>query len=120
MFFPLHENNTEWEVPLAAALVFIVTDTGRKMAASFLLLFIVGALFVSSNAQENGDSYKQLPETFKKGVDLALENLHSHAAIQHHFLFFRSLTKSDIEVVSSIFGECFWESVLVFSGIYCD
>ncbi|KAE8279740.1 hypothetical protein D5F01_LYC21869 [Larimichthys crocea] len=67
------------------------------MAASFLLLFIVGALFVSSNAQENGDNYKQLPETFKKGVDLALENLHSHAAIQHHFLFFRSLTKSDIE-----------------------
>ncbi|KAL7373640.1 hypothetical protein ABVT39_011302 [Epinephelus coioides] len=64
------------------------------MAALFLLLFSTGALFVSSNAQE---VYNQLPETYRKGVDLALEKLSAHAAIQHHFLFFRSVTKSEIE-----------------------
>ncbi|XP_078018875.1 uncharacterized protein LOC144458917 [Epinephelus lanceolatus] len=64
------------------------------MAALFLLLFSAGALLVSSNAQE---AYNQLPETYRKGVDLALEKLSAHAAIQHHFLFFRSVTKSEIE-----------------------
>uniref|UniRef100_A0A3B4YSF5 Retinoic acid receptor responder protein 2 n=1 Tax=Seriola lalandi dorsalis TaxID=1841481 RepID=A0A3B4YSF5_SERLL len=72
----------------------IVTDTGVKMAALLLLLLSVGALFFSSNAQE---AYNRLPETYKKGVDLALEKLNSHAGIQHHFLFFRSVSKSDIE-----------------------
>ncbi|KAM9337801.1 retinoic acid receptor responder protein 2-like [Symphorus nematophorus] len=67
---------------------------GRKMAA-LLLLFSVGALFFCSNAQEN--NYNKLPEGFKKGVDLALEKLHSHEGIRHHFLFFRSLLQSDIE-----------------------
>ncbi|GAA6215135.1 uncharacterized protein LOC122867082 [Lates japonicus] len=64
------------------------------MAALLLLLLSVGALFISSNSQE---SYNSLPETFRKGVDLALERLNSHAGIQHHFLYFRSITKSDIE-----------------------
>ncbi|XP_071340973.1 retinoic acid receptor responder protein 2 [Trachinotus anak] len=64
------------------------------MAALLLLLFSVGALFSSSNAQE---AYNTLPETYRKGVDLALEKIHSHAGIQHHFLFFRSVAKSDIE-----------------------
>uniref|UniRef100_A0A8C2ZJK5 Retinoic acid receptor responder protein 2 n=1 Tax=Cyclopterus lumpus TaxID=8103 RepID=A0A8C2ZJK5_CYCLU len=64
------------------------------MAAMLLLLLGVGALFFSSNAHQ---AYDQLPETYRKGVDLALEKLHSHAGIQHHFLFLRSLEKSDIE-----------------------
>uniref|UniRef100_A0A4W6FB44 Retinoic acid receptor responder protein 2 n=1 Tax=Lates calcarifer TaxID=8187 RepID=A0A4W6FB44_LATCA len=64
------------------------------MAALLLLLLSVGALFISSNSQE---SYNSLPETFRKGVDLALERLNSHTGIQHHFLYFRSITKSDIE-----------------------
>ncbi|XP_042366717.1 uncharacterized protein si:ch1073-406l10.2 [Plectropomus leopardus] len=64
------------------------------MAALLLLLFSAGALFLSSDAQE---AYNQLPETYRKGVDLALEKLNSHVGIQHHFLFFRSVSKSDIE-----------------------
>ncbi|XP_078136448.1 uncharacterized protein LOC144536958 [Sander vitreus] len=64
------------------------------MAALLLLLFSVGALFFSSDAQE---AYNNLPETYRKGVDLALEKLNSHAGIQHHFLFLRSITKSDIQ-----------------------
>ncbi|KAK1884711.1 Retinoic acid receptor responder protein 2 [Dissostichus eleginoides] len=64
------------------------------MAVFLLLLVSSGALFFSSNAQ---GTYEKLPENYKKGVDLALEKLDSHAGIQHHFLFFRSITKSDIE-----------------------
>ncbi|XP_077952197.1 uncharacterized protein LOC144390064 [Gasterosteus aculeatus] len=64
------------------------------MAALLMLLFGLGALFVSSDAQ---GAYDKLPETYRKGVDLALEKLHSHAGIQHHFRFFRSIDKSDIE-----------------------
>ncbi|KAG7231198.1 hypothetical protein INR49_012029 [Caranx melampygus] len=43
------------------------------------------------------EAYNQLPEAYKKGVDLALEKVNSHDGIQHHFLFFRSAMKSDIE-----------------------
>ncbi|KAJ4925198.1 hypothetical protein JOQ06_017933 [Pogonophryne albipinna] len=64
------------------------------MAVFLLLLVSSGVLFFSSNAQ---GAYEKLPENYKKGVDLALEKLDSHAGIQHHFLFFRSITKSDIE-----------------------
>ncbi|XP_068438344.1 uncharacterized protein si:ch1073-406l10.2 [Clinocottus analis] len=64
------------------------------MAALLLLLFGVGALFSSTHAHR---AYDGLPETYRKGVDLALEKLHSHDGIQHHFLFLRSLEKSDIE-----------------------
>lgn len=68
---------------------------GSEMAG-LLLLFTVGALFASSNAQEN--NYNKLSGSFKKGVDLALEKLHSHAGIRHHFAFFKSLLLSDIQV----------------------
>ncbi|KAL6097659.1 uncharacterized protein ACO6RY_13147 [Pungitius sinensis] len=64
------------------------------MAALLLLLFGLAALFTSSDAQE---AYDKLPESYRRGVDLALEKLNSHAGIQHHFLFFRSIEKSDIE-----------------------
>ncbi|KAM6908305.1 uncharacterized protein PEZ65_016595 [Lycodopsis pacificus] len=64
------------------------------MAVLLLLLFSVGALFLSANAQE---AYDNLPETYRKGVDLALENLKAHDGIRHHFLFLRSITKSKIE-----------------------
>lgn len=67
---------------------------GEKMAA--LLLLSLGALFFLTNAQ---DAYNELPETYRKGVDLALEKINSYAGLQHHFLFFRSVTKSDIEVL---------------------
>ncbi|XP_078147680.1 uncharacterized protein LOC144543510 [Centroberyx gerrardi] len=64
------------------------------MAAVLLLLLSAGALLYSAEAQQ---AYDQLPENYKKGVDLVLRQLHSHAGVQHHFLFFRTLAKSDIE-----------------------
>uniref|UniRef100_A0A3Q3W9H6 Retinoic acid receptor responder protein 2 n=1 Tax=Mola mola TaxID=94237 RepID=A0A3Q3W9H6_MOLML len=65
------------------------------MASLLLLLFTFGALLSSSNSQEN--NYNKLSESYKKGVDLALQKLHSHTGIQHHFVFLRSLLKSDIQ-----------------------
>uniref|UniRef100_A0A667ZYM5 Retinoic acid receptor responder protein 2 n=1 Tax=Myripristis murdjan TaxID=586833 RepID=A0A667ZYM5_9TELE len=64
------------------------------MAALLLLLLGAGVALVSANGQE---AYNQLPDAYRKGVDLATENLNSHVGIRHHFLFFRSLVKSDIE-----------------------
>lgn len=72
------------------------------MAVLLLWLFSVGALLFSSNAQE---AYDKLPENYKKGVDLALENLNSHTGIVHHFLFFKTVGKTDIEVQYSLY--CF-------------
>lgn len=69
------------------------------MAALALLLLSIGALFFPSTAQE---AYSTLPEAYKKGVDLALEKVNSHPAVQHHFLFFKSVTKSDIEAAFDV------------------
>lgn len=81
-------------------IALIVSDRGRKMAAVLLLLLSAGALLCSCNAQEN--NYDRLSESLKKGVDLALEKLHSHSGIQHHFLFLRTVLQSDIQVDSSV------------------
>uniref|UniRef100_A0A3Q0T1M0 Retinoic acid receptor responder protein 2 n=1 Tax=Amphilophus citrinellus TaxID=61819 RepID=A0A3Q0T1M0_AMPCI len=61
------------------------------MAALLLWLFSLGAFFFSSNAQE-------LPETYRKGVDLALENLHALPRIQKLHVFLRSVSKSEHEL----------------------
>ena len=65
------------------------------MAAALLWLLAAGTLLVSAGANE---AYDLLHETYKKGVDLTLEQLNSHVGINHHFLFFKSLSKSDIQV----------------------
>lgn len=65
------------------------------MAARLLLLLYVGSVLFLVGAQ---DAYTRLPESFKSGVDLALEQLNSHSVVQHHFRFLRTLEKSEIEV----------------------
>ncbi|KAI3355375.1 hypothetical protein L3Q82_018219 [Scortum barcoo] len=64
------------------------------MAAGLLLLVCAGAVLYSAEAQ---DAFEALPNNYKKGVNLALEQLNSHAGVHHHFRFLRSLEKSDIE-----------------------
>ncbi|KAE8279738.1 hypothetical protein D5F01_LYC21867 [Larimichthys crocea] len=64
------------------------------MAAGLLLLVCAGAVLYSAKAQ---DLYNELPDSYKKGVDLSLEQLSSHAGVRHHFRFLRSLEKSDIQ-----------------------
>ncbi|KAG9355919.1 hypothetical protein JZ751_000763 [Albula glossodonta] len=64
-----------------------------------LLLLTAGAFVSSAEAQA---AYDQLPDDFKIGVDLALEQLRSHASIRHHFLFFKSLSKTKTETSFSV------------------
>ncbi|KAG5841829.1 hypothetical protein ANANG_G00171130 [Anguilla anguilla] len=58
------------------------------------LLLTVGARLSLSEGQA---AYDQLPDLYKKGVDLALAQLKSHTSIRHHFLFFKSLAQSSTE-----------------------
>ncbi|KAM9839561.1 uncharacterized protein ACBR49_016565 [Aulostomus maculatus] len=64
------------------------------MAAALLLLVCAGALLSSAEAQ---DLNRDLAENYKKGVDLALEQLGSFAAVQHHFRYLRSVEKTESE-----------------------
>ncbi|NP_001373462.1 uncharacterized protein LOC100536977 precursor [Danio rerio] len=57
-------------------------------------LLVFGVLLSSGGAQ---NSLSKLPDTVKKGVDLALKNVNSHEGVQQHFLFFKSLQQSKIE-----------------------
>lgn len=65
------------------------------MAAGLLLLVCAGAVLYSAEAQ---DPYGELPVNYRKGVDLALDQLNFHARVVHHFRFMKSLEKSEIEV----------------------
>ncbi|KAL4623411.1 hypothetical protein GN956_G19206 [Arapaima gigas] len=66
-----------------------------------LLILATGSFWVLTEGQ---DSYSQLTELEKKGVDLALQNLYSHPSTQHHFLFFKTL---DMVHTEGGFGESF-------------
>lgn len=65
------------------------------MAAGLLLLICAGAALYSAEAQE---PYNGLADNYRQGVDLAFEQLNSHAGVQSHFRFFKSVDKSEIEV----------------------
>uniref|UniRef100_A0AAY4DUJ5 Retinoic acid receptor responder protein 2 n=1 Tax=Denticeps clupeoides TaxID=299321 RepID=A0AAY4DUJ5_9TELE len=63
------------------------------MALVFLVLLLgAGTLLSSTDADE---AYSKLPETFKKGVDLAVQQVNSHANIKQPFNFFKSLDSSE-------------------------
>ncbi|XP_039982319.1 uncharacterized protein zgc:195173 [Xiphias gladius] len=64
------------------------------MAAGWLLLVCAGAALYSAKAQ---GPHNELPDNYKKGVDLALMQLNSHAGVHHHFRFLRSVDRSEIE-----------------------
>lgn len=65
------------------------------MAARLLLLLCVGSVLSWVGAE---DAYAGLPESYRNGVDLALEQLNSHPGVHHHFRFLRSLERTDTEV----------------------
>lgn len=63
--------------------------------AAGLLLLCVGSVLSWVGAE---DAYARLPEGYRSGVDLALEQLNSHPGVQSHFRFLRSLVKTEMEV----------------------
>ncbi|XP_056594029.1 uncharacterized protein zgc:195173 [Triplophysa dalaica] len=60
----------------------------------FLTLVSVWVLLGSCDAQ---DDFSKLPEDYKRGVELAVQQINSHEGIKSHFIFFKSLSKSDID-----------------------
>ncbi|KAJ8010164.1 hypothetical protein DPEC_G00072140 [Dallia pectoralis] len=64
--------------------------------AVLLLFFLVSAGVLLSSTKTQVD-FSKLPENHKKGVELVLQQLNSYVGVQHHFLFFKSIQKYDIE-----------------------
>ncbi|XP_077101291.1 uncharacterized protein LOC143752141 [Siphateles boraxobius] len=66
-----------------------------KMALlPFALMFLAGVFLTSAEAQS---SFSKLPDFYKKGVELALQNINAHEGVQQHFLFLKTIQKSQIE-----------------------
>lgn len=65
------------------------------MAPWLLCVVCAAAVLASAEAQ---DSYNQLPEPFRQGVDLALQQLNSSDIVKLHFLFLRTVDKREQEV----------------------
>lgn len=67
----------------------------RKMATWLLCVVCAAAVLAPAEAQ---DSYSQLAESYRQGVDLALQQLRSSDNVKLHFLFLRSVEKREHEV----------------------
>ncbi|XP_067290500.1 uncharacterized protein zgc:195173 [Pseudorasbora parva] len=64
--------------------------------AVFLLLVLLSTGVFLGTSEAQGDLDK-LPENYRKGVELAVEQINSHQTIKSVFLFFKSLDKSDLD-----------------------
>lgn len=82
------------------------------MAARLLLLLLCVCSVLSWVGAE--DAYAHLSESYRNGVDLALEQLNSHAGVHHHFRFLRSLEKTEIEVRPRFIQKIMLFSVSIF------
>ncbi|KAG5268468.1 hypothetical protein AALO_G00212920 [Alosa alosa] len=70
-------------------------ESGGNMAYILTVLLLAAGVLGCTEAQQ---AYSKLPDLYRNGVDLALQQLNSHSAIKNHFLFFKSLDKSDIDI----------------------
>ncbi|XP_051970059.1 uncharacterized protein zgc:195173 [Xyrauchen texanus] len=62
-----------------------------------ILLIMLGSAGFFLGTSEAQNDFSELPVNFKKGVELALQQVNSHTGIKSHFLFFKSLDKSDLD-----------------------
>uniref|UniRef100_A0A8C1YXF4 Retinoic acid receptor responder protein 2 n=1 Tax=Cyprinus carpio TaxID=7962 RepID=A0A8C1YXF4_CYPCA len=60
----------------------------------FALLLAAGLSLSSAEAQS---SVSKLPDSYKKGVELAEQNVNAHEGVMHHFLLFKTIQQSQIE-----------------------
>ncbi|XP_051969684.1 uncharacterized protein si:ch1073-406l10.2 [Xyrauchen texanus] len=60
----------------------------------YVVLFGAGVLLTST---EDQGSFSNLSDTYKKGVEQALQQVNAHEGIQQYFLFFKTITQSQIE-----------------------
>lgn len=81
----------------------------------FLLVVVLSAgVLGSSEAQKD---FRDLPESYRRGAELALQQVNSHKNVQNHFLFFKSLLKSDIDVSQKCFSLLYFILVLVLNSV---
>jgi len=73
----------------------VEVQTVLKMA--LLLLVVLLTAGVSPNDAQ------QLPDIYKKGVELALHQINARHAIKHHFLFFKAIHQAEIQVTAFFF-----------------
>ncbi|KAI5092144.1 hypothetical protein C0J45_17775, partial [Silurus meridionalis] len=66
-----------------------------KMAVLPRVLFFIAVVILHFSEAQN--EFGKLPESYRKGVKLAEEQVNSHNGVQNHFLFFKSLEHSSIE-----------------------
>ncbi|KAL7840893.1 hypothetical protein AOLI_G00262160, partial [Acnodon oligacanthus] len=83
-------------VELFHIFVFLVRFAGSEenMVAFLLVVLLIAGTLSSYEAQSD---FSKLPEPYRRGVELALEQVNSHAGVQNHFLFFKSLSTHDID-----------------------
>ncbi|RXN24692.1 hypothetical protein ROHU_022104 [Labeo rohita] len=81
--------------------LFLSACSGRSCSAwlkmpqlPFALLLAAGVLLSSAKAQS---AFSKLPDAYKKGVELAEQNVNAAAGVQHYFLFFKTIQKSQID-----------------------
>ncbi len=90
-----------------------------KMPLLPLVLLLAAGVLSSAEAQS---PFSKLPDSYKKGVELAEININAHKGVQHHILFFKTIQQSQIEVsVSclSFLSDCFLRDLtsLLFSSL---
>uniref|UniRef100_A0A672RMU7 Retinoic acid receptor responder protein 2 n=1 Tax=Sinocyclocheilus grahami TaxID=75366 RepID=A0A672RMU7_SINGR len=86
---------TSWnEAVLSACSWSSCSDWLKMPLLPLALLLAAGVLLSSAEAQS---SFSKLPDSYKHGVELAEKNVNAHEGVQHHFLFFRTVQKSQID-----------------------
>ncbi|XP_076869616.1 uncharacterized protein LOC143519751 [Brachyhypopomus gauderio] len=61
-------------------------------------LYIVGSLAaVFLRTSEGLNDFEKLSDSYRKGVELAVQQINTHEGVQQHFLFFKSLKQSCFE-----------------------
>ncbi|KAF4075785.1 hypothetical protein AMELA_G00222800 [Ameiurus melas] len=61
--------------------------------ATLFLVVLFGCVWSAGGQAE----LNKLPNGYKAGAELAVEQVNTHTGVQQHFLFFRSLTKSEVD-----------------------
>ncbi|KAG7317663.1 hypothetical protein KOW79_018698 [Hemibagrus wyckioides] len=69
------------------------TELGCKMATPFLVIVLFGCVWSAAGQAE----LMKLDDGYKAGALLAVDQVNAHPGVQQHFLFFRSIKKSEVD-----------------------
>lgn len=69
-------------------------ELGCKMATPFVVIVLFGCVWSVAGQAE----LMKLDDGYKAGALLAVDQVNTHPGVQQHFLFFRSIKKSEVDV----------------------